>query len=122
VLLGQTRGYTRHPQLARFQASPSPQEAMAAYLRAVRAEALGRGYSFDGAKIVAADASPLLAVSQGQLEYEWAHLTAKLRLRAPSWLSGLPPMACPRPHPLFVMVPGPVAAWEVVRAAIPLNP
>ena len=32
VLRGLTRGYTRHPQLDRFRAAPSPVGALAAYL------------------------------------------------------------------------------------------
>jgi len=32
VLRGETRGYTRHPQLTRFQAQPEPVQAIATYL------------------------------------------------------------------------------------------
>ena len=51
VIAGKTRGYTRHPQLLRFLESPSPAAAIATYLRAVHAEAVERGYTFDAAKI-----------------------------------------------------------------------
>jgi hypothetical protein len=35
VLLGRTRGYTRHPQLQRFKAAADPEGCIARYLRAV---------------------------------------------------------------------------------------
>ena len=38
VLLGRTRGYTRHPQLLRFQEQPDPAGAIAGYLAAVLGE------------------------------------------------------------------------------------
>ena len=53
VLGGKTAGYRHHPQLHRFRAQPSPLYAMAAYLRAVHAEAATRGYRFDAGKISA---------------------------------------------------------------------
>ena len=114
VLGGQTRGYTRHPQLVRFRNSPSPAAAIAVYLRAVLAEASGRGYCFDETKIASSGCVEPMEVTRGQLDYEWAHLKAKLQIRAPSWLAGLEPILSPEPHPLFRIVPGPVSEWEVV--------
>lgn len=54
-----------------------------------------------------------IAATLGQIDYEWAHLKAKLRLRAPSWLARLKHLSRPGPHPLFHLVPGVVAEWEV---------
>src|SRR5262249_39183930 len=51
VLKRQTKGYRRHPQLARFRAHPSPLSAINAYLRTVLIEAEARGYAFDRRKI-----------------------------------------------------------------------
>jgi hypothetical protein len=51
VLGGQTRLYTRHPQLIRFRNYPSPLESIASYLIAIHAEATWRGYCFDKTKI-----------------------------------------------------------------------
>lgn len=113
VLQGQTRGYTRHPQLRRFQAAPAPTVAIAAYLRAVHNEATRRGYRFDAAKIPEAPAAPRIVVTSGQLDYEWDHLRAKLARRAPDWLSGIEDQIPLRPHPLFRRVDGPVADWEI---------
>ena len=50
---------------------------------------------------------PLL-VTRGQLEYEWSHLTKKLKARAPSWLSQIETVKQPEPHPLFQVVAGDV--------------
>ena len=55
--------------------------------------------------------SDLLDVTEGQLVFEWHHLGAKLDRRSPQdavrWRT-----AVPTPHPLFAVVPGPVAGWE----------
>lgn len=115
VLGGQTRGYTRHPQLVRFRDSPSPMASIASYLQSVQTEATRRGYRFDATKIISERKAAPIAVTRGQLEYEWAHLVAKLRLRDPSWLENFSSLARPQAHPLFQIVPGPVADWEVVR-------
>ena len=114
VLAGLTRGYTHHPQLRRFRAAPAPLAAVAAYLRAVHAEATRRGYAFDAAKIRPADAAEPIAATRGQLDYEWTHLQRKLEQRAPEWLAGLRVRARPEAHPLFRIVAGSVADWEVV--------
>lgn len=114
VLAGKTRGYTRHPQLLRFRESSAPLKSIAAYLRAVHAEASRRGYQFDAGKIGASGRVKPIAVTRGQLEYEWSHLRAKLRSRAPSWLAGLGAGSRLSAHPVFRVVAGPVAVWEVV--------
>lgn len=113
VLAGQTRGYRHHPQLLRFLQSPAPAGAIAAYLRAVQAEAAGRGYRFDLGKLLPAEACPPMEVTRGQLDYEWQHLRAKLELRAPAWLRPFGTVTSPEPHPSFRVVPGGIAPWEV---------
>ena len=115
VIAGKTRGYTHHPQLLRFLESPSPQAAIAVYLRAVYVEACERGYRFDPTKIAAAGAADLILALCGQLDYEWAHLQAKLQVRAPSWLARHASTSRPESHPLFLVVPGGISAWEVTR-------
>jgi len=113
VLSGRTRGYQHHPQLARFRESPAPRQCIAAYLRLVHAEAARRGYRFDAGKIGRAGKAKPLVVTAGQLEYERRHLARKLKARAPSWLSGLAAVRVPEPHPLFRVVSGDIAGWEV---------
>ncbi|GAM10086.1 hypothetical protein OR1_02373 [Geobacter sp. OR-1] len=115
VLRGKTSGYTHHPQLIRFRNSPSPVESIASYLRAVHAEATLRGYRFDVTKISPICSVEPILVTRGQLEYEWSHLKAKLLVRAPAWLTKLEPVSCLEAHPLFRIVTGPVAEWEVTK-------
>jgi hypothetical protein len=115
VLGGRTRGYRHHPQLRRFLDASSPRLRIAAYLHGVREEAEHRGYRFDASRIGRAGALPPLAVTRGQLDYEWTHLRSKLRARAPDWLAGLARVDRPKPHPLFRVVAGGVADWEVLQ-------
>ena len=115
VLGGKTRGYTYHPQLARFRDSSSPLKSIDSYLHAVHAEATFRGYRFDASKIGPFDNVPTIDVNRGQLEYEWEHLITKLHVRDPAWLKQFASLPLPEPHPLFRIVPGDIAGWEVIR-------
>ncbi|WP_127126368.1 pyrimidine dimer DNA glycosylase/endonuclease V [Georgenia sp. SYP-B2076] len=149
VLAGRTKGYRHHPQLARFQAQPDPLGAVGAYLAGLVDEATSRGYRYDATKILTrprgwcgpearepgatdpacgtldADAGPpevagaQIDVTTGQAAYEWEHLMAKLHLRSPERARQLAGVAVPALHPLFRLVPGPVAEWEVRPAAPP---
>ena len=112
VLQGRTRGYTAHPQLERFRERTAPSGAIAGYLRGVHAEAVSRGYAFDAAKISRARCTGRLRVTRGQLASEWQHLLAKLEQRDPERRARLASVERPRAHPLFRIVPGPVAHWE----------
>lgn len=112
VLAGKTAGYRHHPQLLRFQQHSNPVGAVGAFLTGLHNEAVARGYSFDDSKIIerGEGIAPLL-VSQGQLDYEWAHLGEKLARRSPSdaerWN-----LERPTPHGLFQVVPGEIEEWE----------
>src|SRR5215831_10294522 len=81
VLVGQTKGYRHHPQLERFRLCESPVDAISTYLWAVVDEAEARGYRFDSSKIVGPRTPISVCVTRGQMEFEWAHLRRKLRLR-----------------------------------------
>lgn len=111
VLAGRTRGYTRHPQLARFTSLP----LIATYLHEVADEAERRGYTFDRAKVERRRSRRTLTVPRGQVLYEWEHLRAKLRARSPEWHARFTAVELPDPHPLFVIVEGAVAEWERTR-------
>jgi hypothetical protein len=111
VLTGTTVGYKRHPQLERFQAVADPLDAIGHYLLALHAEALVRGYSFDGSKVMRPDAAnPGIPVTTGQLAFELTHLRAKAAVRDASWLPRLPAVALPAPS--FVEMPGGIQSWE----------
>jgi len=113
VLARQTRGFRHHPQLDRFRASAEPQQAIATYLAGVCAEAEQRGYRFDATKVGAHGTVAKLAVTRGQLDYEWVHLNAKLADRDPDRLARQAGLQRPQAHPLFRVVAGGVATWEV---------
>jgi hypothetical protein len=70
VLRGETRGYTRHPQLTRFQAQPESVEIIAAYLAGLANEASRRGYAFDRTKISKRRFAGRLVETRGQLLFE----------------------------------------------------
>ena len=114
VLRGETKGYRHHPQLQRFRAHPEPLAAIAEYLRAVQCEAERRGYHFDASKIGPQSTRRKIAVTQGQIEYELAHLRNKLKVRDAQALARLQMFEQPMLHPLFREVPGEVEAWEIV--------
>jgi len=117
VVLDEARGYGRHPQLERFRAQPDALGAIAAYLHAVADEADARGYRFDRARVLRPPAPhPPIDVTDGQLAFEWAHLRMKLEARSPDVAVRWTGVDAPAPHPLFRIVPGPVAEWE--RAAV----
>lgn len=117
VLSGETSGYTRHPQLDRFRDSASPLIAIASFLRVVHAESVRRGYRFDVSKIRSEKPAAPIAVTRGQLDYEWQHLLAKLQQRDPELWKEHQSLSRPTAHPLFRIQPGPIAAWEVVTPA-----
>ena len=111
VLLGGTRGYRHHPQLARFRERPRPVEAIDCYLSRVLDEARARGYRFDGAKIRYRACRARSAVTSGQLGHEWEHLMSKLRRRDRRWLRAVKTLG-PRAHPCFRSRRGPIEPWE----------
>ena len=112
VLRGETRGYRNHPQLERFKHHPAPLAAISLYLKAVHAEAQARGYSFDKSKIRPARKPATLAVTSGQMAYEWAHLMAKLKVRSPTLHLLRQAIEVPEAHPLFNVRAGEVESWE----------
>ena len=118
VLAGQTVGYIRHPQLARFRVLDDPLAGIGSYLQGLADEAGRRGYRFDVTRIVRSDRALTLTVTRGQLDVEASHLLAKLKERSPERVAGFPKPADLLPHPLFTVIPGPVADWERTRSQL----
>jgi hypothetical protein len=116
VLQGETRGYTRHPQLHRFRTRSLPVACVASYLFEIANEADCRGYKFDRTKIAARRFGGKLTETRGQLLFEWSHLKRKLRVRAPKSYRACCKIDIPCAHPLFRIVPGPVRAWEKTKS------
>lgn len=114
VLEGKTKGYRSHPQLVRFREHEDPVAAINAYLYVVLREACARSYRFDARKINPITNVSPIPITDGQLNYEWAHLLAKLKVRDPARYQRLVGTADPEPHPLFIKKRGPIAPWEVV--------
>ena len=112
VLRGETRGYRHHPQLERFRAHASPRAAISTYLRAVLVEATARGYEFDASKVGAARCKEAIAVTRGQVEYEWEHLLLKLSRRSPEYYRKWRGIRTPQIHPLMRRCAGGIETWE----------
>ncbi len=115
VLSGGTKGYRNHPQLDRFKQLRNPAGALASYLAAVWREANARGYHFDKSKIGTCSRGKKIAVTRGQMDYELAHLRAKLQRRDLAAYGRIENLKRAEPHPSFELVPGPVADWEVTN-------
>jgi hypothetical protein len=112
VLRGKTRGYVHHPQLERFRSHAHPRTAINAYLAAVHAEAVARGYAFDKSRIGPIRPVQPMAITAGQLAFEWQHLMHKLESRSPKRFAELRDIVSPACHPLFRLRAGQVASWE----------
>ena len=114
VLLGRTKGYRNHPQLNRFKDSRDPTAAIASYLNHVADEADSRGYKFDRKKILPKQCKHKLAVTNGQVRYEFRHLLQKLQTRDPDLYERLKSVHRIKVHPLFAKIKGGVEDWEIV--------
>jgi len=110
VLRGKTKGYRNHPQLIRFREQKNPLYAIDAYLTAVLDEAIRRGYKYDANKIRRLNPGKKIRVSEGQVNYEAAHLAQKLKKRSPEMLKNLPEK--PGLNPVFARKPGSIEKWE----------
>ena len=115
VLRGETRGYTKHPQLIRFNQHPQPRLAINAYLSAVYIEATERGYSFDCSKIGPVREIDAIPSTSGQIEYEWQHLMAKLSQRSPELCEKWGSTNRHECHPIFHVCHGEIETWERAR-------
>ena len=120
VLRGQTKGYTRHPQLVRFRGTQTPVECVAEYLRVIHKEGRRRGYNFDVSKIARGGQVESIVATVGQLQFEWVHLLRKLRQRNPKWFQELRSVPGVDSHPLFKIIPGAVEEWEKISGAAQL--
>lgn len=112
VLRGETRGYTRHPQLARFRTHSDPLGVIATYLALLAKEAGRRGYVFDVTKISTRQFGGRLIETRGQLLFEWRHLKRKLRMRSPQVYRECRGLDCPQASSLFRIVNGSIREWE----------
>ena len=112
VLQGATKGYRNHPQLNRFKGQIDPVETIDIYLFAIYDEATKRGYKFQREKIGHQILGYKIAITDGQLRYEFDHLKKKLRDRDKKKYDEVANVSDPEPHPLFRVVNGEIETWE----------
>lgn len=115
VLKGETQGYRNHPQLDRFKTTRDPIAAIGKYLYHIHKESLQRGYSFNLEKIENIKSRTRMNVNTGQLKFEKRHLLTKLKSRDRSlylMVQGIKELDV---HPLFRVVTGKIADWEVTK-------
>jgi len=114
VLANKTRAYHRHPQLLRFKKCKRPRVQIANYLQVIYQEARRRGYRFTKSKLGRVGRIEKICITRGQLDYEWVHLKRKLKARAPNWLKRFEEVRRPESHPIFRIIAGPIAEWEIL--------
>jgi hypothetical protein len=56
-----------------------------------------------------------MAVTRGQIKYEWDHFMAKLLMRDPQRFIDLKSVRKIDPHPLFKIIQGGVEDWEKIK-------
>lgn len=113
VLLGLTKGYTHHPQLIRFKQLPNPMVGIDTYLYYILQESKRRNYNYNKQKIKYHDTSLTMEITNQQLEYEYEHLKKKLETRNPTYYQQLLCIEVIQANPLFGVVQGGIASWEI---------
>ena len=120
VLQGKTKGYTNHPQLIRFKNYASSLKAINCYLYYIWLEANKRNYDFDKSKFVNYNLEKIILINGGQIEYEFEHLSKKLKKRdfkkfkeieSEHILSG----GKIEVNPLFKLKKGCIENWEIIK-------
>lgn len=115
VLEGKTKGYKNHPQLERFKKSSDPIKYINYYLSVVRKEALNRGYNFSAEKIIEIESlEEKVTITEGQLAYEFKHLSRKLEKRDPKKGGELKKIDKIELHKMFISAPGEIEDWEKI--------
>ncbi len=114
VLEGKTKGYRNHPQLIRFKASESPLKNINYYLEIIWNESQKRNYNFDQSKFTRETNVKQIAVTKGQIEYEFLHLMKKLEIRDTERYRLNKEIKAIDLHPLFYEVDGGVESWEII--------
>ena len=114
VLENKTKGYKNHPQLNRFKKHNEPLHAINFYLSEVHKEAARRDYEFNREKIDWNFNSVAMNVTQGQIDYEAAHLKKKLQVRDVMKWNELMQCQNVEVHPLFTIVEGKMEDWEII--------
>ena len=114
VLEGYARGYINHPQLIRFRMHEKPAALINAYLYQVYLEAKSRNYRFNLSKIEPIILIGEIAVTRGQLGFEFMHLLRKLEKRDRKKFEYLKELSANdiEANPIFRVVDGGIEFWE----------
>jgi hypothetical protein len=113
VLLGETKGWRKHPQLKRFKEHREPLKAVGFYLKEIYLESVRRNYNYNFSKIL----KPVylinkIPISQGQIEYEFNLLMSRLQIRSREKYDNNLRYKKIFPHTLFYITDGPPEKWE----------
>jgi hypothetical protein len=112
VLLGKTKGYKNHPQLVRFKRTEDPILYIGTYLYYVYLEGKRRGYDFNKDKIIKYDLNLKMAVTIGQINFEFQHLLEKLKVRDKEKYEEIKNEKTIEPNPIFYIIDGDIEEWE----------
>ncbi len=118
VLEGTTKGYKNHSQLVRFKVLADSNNAINYYLSELYAHSLERGYNFNKDKFCKNICPVTMEVSDKQLAYEFEHLLRKLFVRDRQRFEELKSIRTIEPHPMFQVISGEIASWEVLKVSI----
>jgi len=119
VLLGNSSGYSHHPQLSRFRSTIAPPaHIISSYLYPLLSESVRRGYHFNPDLIIRSPIDISIEVTVGQLKYEWDHLQTKLSNRDRNKFEFNRDMLIDgiEPHPLFTVCysNNDIEPWEII--------
>lgn len=115
VLENKTVGYRNHLQLERFKDEKSGPSLLNLYLHQVCDEADRRGYKFNRSKLYARkESTKKIAVTDGQISYEWQHLSKKLFKRSRKVYLKNKITKEIELNPIFKVYDGPVEPWEII--------
>lgn len=114
VLEGNTKGYKNHPQLIRFKNTKNPILNINYYLFQIYNEAKNRGYKFDENKFEKVKNFEEIKITNKQIEYEFKHLLAKLKIRNKNLYEKYKNLEQIEVFNNFQIVVGEIEKWEIV--------
>lgn len=112
---GLQMGYQNHSQLIRFKSKRVPERLVSLYLHWVWLESRKRKYNFNRELINDVILGRKLAVTSGQLIYEWEFYLSKIKTRSPETYYKFSDIKQPDLHPIFYLIDGGIESWEVQK-------
>jgi hypothetical protein len=114
IFEGKSKGYINHPQLTRFKNTNDPIITISTYLSYIYNESQIRGYSFNFSKIGIIDDSIRIKVNSEQIQYEFKHLSNKLKVRDKEKFNSIIDNQI-EVFRMFEIVDGPIEKWEKIK-------